>query len=277
MGLSHRLQPNDARLFFEQERLEGEFFTVAGGEVSVYSSRSPAKETPNEDAAAVIATGNGSAVLAVADGLGGMPAGQQASSVAVECIAHAVHAALEEEHDARWGILNGFERANEEVLALGVGAGTTLTVVEVTNRSVRAYHVGDSFMLVTGQRGKLKLQTIPHSPVGYGVESGLLDEMDAMYHEERHVISNMIGSSDMRIDVGLPLELAPRDTLLLASDGLSDNLHTDEIVSLVRKGALRRITRELASSTLDRMTGGGRGEPSKPDDLTFLIFRLSPK
>lgn len=274
MGLSHRLQPNDARLFFEQERLEGEFFTVAGGEVSVYSSRSPSKETPNEDAAAVIATGSGAGVLAVADGLGGLPAGQQASSVAVECIAHAVNAALEAGQDARWGILNGFESANEEVLSLGVGAGTTLTVVEVADRAARTYHVGDSFVLVTGQRGKLKLQTIPHSPVGYGVESGLLDEKDAMYHEERHVISNMIGSSDMRIDVGLPIELAPRDTLLLASDGLADNLHTDEIISVVRKGPLRNVTRQLASTTLDRMAGEGHDVPSKPDDLTFILFRL---
>jgi serine/threonine protein phosphatase PrpC len=274
VGLSHRLEPNDARLFFEQERLEGEFFQVAGGEVSVFSSQSPAKEAPNEDAAAVIATGNASAVLAVADGLGGLPAGQQASSVAVGCIARAVQSAMKEGHEARWGILNGFETANEEVLALGVGAGTTLTVVEVDHRAARAYHVGDSFVLVTGQRGKLKLQTIPHSPVGYGVESGLLDEEDAMYHEERHVISNVIGSSDMRIDVGLPIDLAPRDTLLLATDGLADNLHTDEIISKVRKGRLQKVTHELATTALDRMTGKCQNGPSKPDDLTFLVFRL---
>lgn len=277
MGLSHRLHPDEARLFFEQDRLEGEFFIVAGGEVSVYSSRSPAKDTANEDAAAVIGTGKEGAILVVADGLGGMPAGQQASSVAVECIAQAVHLAMEEGHDARSGILNGFEAANEGVLALGVGAGTTLAVVEVNDRTARAYHVGDSLVLVTGQRGKLKSQTISHSPVGYGVESGLLDEKDAMYHEERHVISNMIGSADMRIDVGLPIELARRDTLLLASDGLSDNLHTDEIVSLMRKGPLRKVTRQLASSTLARMTDAGDDEPSKPDDLTFLLFRLRSK
>jgi serine/threonine protein phosphatase PrpC len=267
------LRPGEARHFSEQERLEVTVFSAAGGELAVFSARSPAKETPNEDAVAVIATAEDSAVLAVADGLGGAPAGQHASTVAVESIEEAMRQALKEGHDARWGILNGFERANERVLALGVGAGTTLTVAELSGRSVRAYHVGDSFVLVTGGRGKSKLQTIPHSPVGYGVESGLLDEKDAMHHEERHIVSNAIGSSDLRIDVGLPLDLAARDTLLLASDGLSDNLHMDEIVATVRKGPLRRAARSLAGRALDRMKGGGQGEPSKPDDLTFIIFR----
>ena len=59
----------------------------------------------------------------------------------------------------------------------------------------------------------------------------------------------------------------------LASDGLSDNLHMDEIVATVRKGPLRATTRELARQALERMEGGREGEPSKPDDLTFVVFR----
>jgi serine/threonine protein phosphatase PrpC len=271
------LELGEARLFSEQERLEGAFFLVAGGEVAVFSARNPSRETPNEDTAGVIAMAEDCAVLAVADGLGGAPAGQQASAVAVTCLVEAVRHAMREGHGARAAILNGFEAANEKVLGLGVGAATTLTVAEVSGRAVRAYHVGDSLVLVTGQRGKAKLQTIPHSPVGYGVESGLLDERDAMHHDERHVISNAIGSSDMRIDVGLPVELARRDTLLLASDGLTDNLHTEEIVAAVRTGPLGRTTRRLAEQALRRMEGGVQDEPSKPDDLTFVIFRLAGK
>ena len=274
MGLTTTLRPGEARLFSEQERLEGAFFLVAGGEVAVFSAQNPAR-APNEDAAGVIAMAEDCAVLAVADGLGGAPAGQEASAVAVTCLVEAVRYAMREGHDARWGVLNGFEKANEKVLGLGVGAATTLTVAEISGRAVRAYHVGDSFALVTGQRGRTKLQTIPHSPVGYGVESGLLDEKAAMHHDERHVISNAIGTSDMRIDVGLPVELARRDTLLLASDGLSDNLHMDEIVATVRTGPLRETTRRLAERALGRMEGGSQGEPSKPDDLTFVLFRLS--
>jgi len=267
------LGPGDVRLFCEEKRLECAVDLPGGGELAIFSIRSPGKETPNEDAAAVIGMPEGGAVLVVADGLGGAPAGHSASRLAVESIEEALRHARDEGHESRWGILNGFETANERVLALGVGAATTLTVAEVSRRSVRAYHVGDSFVLVTGGRGKTKLQTIPHSPVGYGVESGLLDEKDAMHHEERHVVSNAIGSGELRIDVGLPLDLAARDTLLVASDGLSDNLHMAEIVATVRKGPLVSAARRLAEQALHRMRGAEQGGPSKPDDLTFVIFR----
>lgn len=264
---------DEVHLYFEQELLEGRFFEVAGGVLVVYSRRSPEKETPNEDAIAVIPTGVHSSVLAVADGLGGAPAGRQASLLAIQCLVRTIEEAVSEDMAIRTGILNGFESANEEVLALALGAATTLTVVEFDGRFVRHYHVGDSLVLLTGQRGKVKMQSIPHSPVGYAVEAGLLDETDAMHHEERHVISNVIGSVDMRIEVGTAVEVAPRDTLLLASDGLSDNLHMPEIVECIRKGSLEDIAENLARRARERMEGAEHGAPSKPDDLTFVVFR----
>ena len=274
MGVREKLAKDEARLFFEQEHLDDAVFSVGGGVVALHSSRSPAKDSPNEDAAGIVAAGADRTVLAVADGLGGAPAGRQASSIAINCIARAAQNALREGHELRYGILNGFEAANEEVLALGVGAATTLTVVEIEGASVRPFHVGDSFMLITGQRGKVKSQTIPHSPTGYAVASGLLDEKEALHHDERHVISNVIGSAEMRIDVGSPIELAPNDTLVLASDGLSDNLLTPEIVELVRKGPLEKASRAMARRAEKRMELADGNAPSKPDDLTFLIFRL---
>jgi serine/threonine protein phosphatase PrpC len=274
VGLTAILRPGEARVFSAEERLEGAVLEVGGGAVAVYSARSPARSSPNEDAAGVMALAEDRAVLAVADGLGGAPAGQQASEIAVRSLVETVgRASREGQESARAGILDGFETAHEAVLGLGVGAATTLTVAEISGSSCRVYHVGDSLALVTGQRGRTRLQTLPHSPVGYGVESGLLDERDAMYHDERHLVSNAIGSADLRIDVGLPVALAPRDTLVLASDGLSDNLQTDEIVELVRKGPLVRAARRLTERVRERMEGGREGEPSKPDDLTFLIFR----
>ena len=272
--MNNRLDQDKAHFFFEQELLEGKSFPVAGGVVALYTKRSPEKETPNEDAIAIIPTGPESGVLAVADGLGGAPAGQQASSLAIQCLARTVEEAVREDSAIRSGILNGFESANEEILALALGAATTLTVVEFDGRLVRHYHVGDSFCLLTGQRGKIKMQSIPHSPVGYAVESGLLDETDAMHHEERHVISNVIGSVDMRIEVGSAVEVLPRDTLLVASDGLSDNLHMPEIVECIRKGFLDSVAEELSRRARERMEGSDENEPSKPDDLTFAIFRL---
>jgi len=170
-------------------------------------------------------------------------------------------------------LLKGFEQANDKVQALGVGAGTTLAVLEIDGRLVRPYHVGDSLILIVGQRGKIKFQSIAHSPVGYAVESGMLDEDEAMHHEDRAVVSNVVGSPSMSVAVGPELTLAPRDTALIASDGLSDNLRLQEIVDRIRMGPLEEVCLALASDAKKRMHSQTAGVPSKPDDLTFVLYR----
>jgi serine/threonine protein phosphatase PrpC len=119
----------------------------------------------------------------------------------------------------------------------------------------------------------VKWQTIPHSPVGFAVEAGVLDEEEAMHHEERHVVSNVVGSAEMRIEIGPEIRLAPRDTVVLASDGLLDNLTMDEIIARVRKGRLDKAVRRLAVDTRRRMTCPEEGQPSKPDDTTIIAYR----
>lgn len=173
----------------------------------------------------------------------------------------------------RTAIMNGFETANQSVRDLGVGTATTLAVAEVNDGAVRPYHVGDSIIIVVGQRGKIKLQTVSHSPVGYAVEAGVLDEFEAMHHEDRHLVSNVIGMPEMRIEVGSTVHLAPRDTLLLASDGLFDNLHLGEIVESLRKGMLADVMQRLVQNARQRMSQPTAEQPSKPDDLTFVVFR----
>ena len=113
-------------------------------------------------------------------------------------------------------------------------------------------------------------------PVGVDlvvVQSGLLDEQEALHHDERHIVSNVVGAVDMRIEIGPEVELARRDTLLLATDGLLDNLTPEEIVEMVRKGPLGPAARRLAAVARARMERPEGGRPSKPDDLTFVLFR----
>ncbi len=258
---------------------EVESFEFAGGTAAVFTTRSPLKTTPNEDAAAIWPTKPDAGVLAIADGLGGHAGGEKASRVAVETIQQFVHQAAAangsngQPDQLRGGILNGIEAANQFVRELGCGAATTLALVEVEGRSIRTYHVGDSVILLTGQRGKLKLQTIPHSPIGYAVEAGMMAEEDAIHHEARHVISNVIGSEAMRIEIGPTVEMAARDTLVLASDGLVDNLLPSEIVELVRSGPLDRAVGDLVEEARRRMTSQLGAAPSKPDDLTVIAYR----
>jgi serine/threonine protein phosphatase PrpC len=126
---------------------------------------------------------------------------------------------------------------------------------------------------VTGQRGRIKWQTIPHSPVGYAVEAGLLDAGEALHHEDLHIVSNLLGAKEMRIELGATLTLARRDTVVLASDGLSDNLHLGEIVERLRMGPLIRSADAVAELGRKRMQAPSEGSPSKPDDLTFIALR----
>jgi serine/threonine protein phosphatase PrpC len=264
---------DDAVLILDRDMSEPETHRLAGGCAEVFSARSPGRQNPNEDAAALLPIDPGSAVLAVADGLGGERAGEEAAALAVRCLADALEPPARSRSLLRDAILNGFERANREVRRLPGGAATTLAVVEIQEDLVRPYHVGDSAILLMGQRGRIKLRTVSHSPVGFAVEAGLLDEADALQHDDRHLVSNVLGGPDMRIEIGSVLHLAARDTLLLASDGLADNLHTAEIIECVRKGPLGTGARRLAEDALRRMNGQAPGEPCKPDDLTFIAFR----
>jgi PPM family protein phosphatase len=145
--------------------------------------------------------------------------------------------------------------------------------VTIEGLIARMYQIGDSEAIIVGQKGKLKAQTLAHSPTGFAVEAGFLDQREALHHEERHLVSNFLGANDMRIDMGTTVDLQPRDTILLASDGLTDNIHIEEIIELTRKGPLHNAVDSLTRLASRRMTGEARTKPSKPDDLSLILFR----
>ena len=253
-----------------------EMFEMASGQMMVFTHRSPNKETVNEDCAALIPYDDNSGVLVIADGLGGLPSGSTASNIAVRRLKKSIESAAQEQTPLREAILDGIERANQDILGQGSGAATTIAIVELQQDRMRPYHIGDSMILLCGQRGKKKLQSIAHSPVGYAVESGMLDVDEAVHHEERHLVSNVVGAPDMRIEIGANRRIAKRDTLILASDGLFDNLYLDEIVEVIRKGDLQATAQELLALTRQRMHGEQTDLPNHPDDLTFILYRRKP-
>ncbi len=266
--------PEDAVIVQERDMSAPETHAFAGGQAVILSVRSPGKETANEDAAALIPYDRESGILLVADGAGGQRGGSQASSIALHELTEALEAAAREKSSLRDTILDGIEAANREITTLAIGAATTVVVAEVRGNRLRPYHVGDSGILAVGQKGKLKLQTIFHSPTGYAVEAGMLNEKEAILHDERHVVSNVIGFPDMRIEMGCEIGLSPKDTVLLATDGLFDNLRTSEIVEMLRKGPLEQAMSDIAEKARKRMQSEREGRPSKPDDLTMVGFRL---
>jgi PPM family protein phosphatase len=266
--------PEDSIVLREQDMEVPLVHAFGGGQAVLYSRRSPGKETPNEDCAALIPFDRSSGVLMIADGAGGMRGGLQASSIAVHELTAALEGAALLHTSLREAILDGIEAANREIETLGIGAATTVIVAELRGNLLRPYHVGDSGILAFGQKGKLKVQTMFHSPTGYAVEAGLLNERDALRHDERHLVSNVIGNPEMRIEMGSAIELAAKDTVLLATDGLFDNLRTHEIVELLRTGPLDGGIAELARTVRRRMEAADDRHPGKPDDLTLVGFRL---
>ncbi|MCA8940997.1 MAG: protein phosphatase 2C domain-containing protein [Planctomycetes bacterium] len=266
------MQDQVAQLYLGSNTLEPLCSPLGRGEVAVFSQPCPTIENrENEDSAAVIVISPTTWVLAVADGVGGIPGGRQASARALEVFARRVQRIEETTSLLREAILDGFDEANRAVLALGTGGCTTLAVAAIERDRIRCYHVGDSAVLVVGQRGRLKHLTVAHSPVGYAIESGMLDEADAMNHADRHLVSNVLGSDQMKIEIGPKITLAARDTVAIASDGVLDNISIDQFSTLVRNGPIAKAARELAKTTLDRMRQ--TEEPNKPDDTTFVIYR----
>lgn len=273
---------------------------IGNGEAAWISMRSPAKTTENEDSVAAFAINERRGLLVVADGLGGHRGGKSAAQAAVRGLKRTFRTSAQQsvpteiiisgglkvpigqrqeltDTDYRSLILDQIETTNQRLLKNGTGAATTLSLVEICDQRVRSYHVGDSPILIVGQRGQIKHETISHSPVGYAVEAGLLTEQEAIYHENRHLVSNVVGARDMSVELGPWVQLAPRDTVLLASDGLFDNLLTVEIVDRIRAGSLQQGVQDLANLALDRMCLPQQLLPSKPDDLTILAYRqLSP-
>jgi serine/threonine protein phosphatase PrpC len=246
--------------------------SFASGTACLYTFRCPGNNAVNEDAVALLPIDSKCGVLAVADGLGGSPAGEEAAALALTSLKNALVKGSDA-RDLRIPILDAIEDANRKLQEQGLGSATTLVVLEIRDARVRPYHVGDSGIWILGGGGRIKYQSIPHSPVGYGIEAGVLDEAQAIEHEDRDVVSNMVGHPSMRIEVGPAIELAQRDSVLLASDGLFDNLFSDEIIEIVRKGPIDDVTRTLAQEAVERMSSPQKGQPSKADDLALIVYR----
>jgi len=276
MARINREPLNQVKKFVGENKPQCFVSNIANGSIAMCTSRSPDKTSQNEDALAVIPVSEDSSVLVVADGAGGMRGGEQASAIAIESLIDAVKQIGKDKSELRDAILNGIENANARIMALGIGAATTISVVEQVGMTIRTYHVGDSEIIIMGQRGRLIHQTIPHSPVGYAIEAGLINADEAMHHAERHFVSNILGNAEMHIAIGPSITLAKYDTVLLSSDGLTDNFSIEAIVNIARKGRLSATIRKLFKQTLAHMQPQEELLEYKPDDLSIIAFRPYP-
>jgi serine/threonine protein phosphatase PrpC len=277
MGLKQPSFALDNKLILTEQDMERlQHYHLAGMDVVIYSRRSPDKLSANEDALALIPIQDDSFVALVADGVGGQRGGTQASQTVVDGLGKSLKDCSAE--NLRNAILDGIELANHQIQALGLGAASTLALLEVNRNLVRPYHIGDSEILIVGQKGKIKLHTLSHSPSSYAVEAGIIESHEAMLHEERHLVSNLLGYEDMRIELGAQIKLNRYDTALVASDGLFDNLSIQEIADITRKGPLPIAMQNLVALSLERMHHEGDADtPNKPDDISIILVRQHGK
>ncbi|MDJ0975065.1 MAG: protein phosphatase 2C domain-containing protein [Planctomycetota bacterium] len=261
----------DAHLFLKVDLDEPLEFQFCGGRVVLFTHKSPVREGPSQDGAMLLHVEGERGLLVVADGAGGHEGGERAAEAAL--LALQAQMGADPDRAFRERVLSGFEHADRAVTELRIGAASTLAAVAVGPEGARSYHVGDSGVLIVGQRGRRKHESISHSPVGYAVEAGVIGEAEALHHEDRHLVSNMLGAEGTHISMSSVLPVALRDTVLVASDGLFDNVHVDEVIERIRKGPLLKAGRALQSLVQRRMQGGTETRPSKPDDVTFLLYR----
>ena len=259
----------------KKELKRAKSYNCGPGNISIFSRSSPNNNKANEDSVGVIPIDDSTAILMVADGVGGHVHGKEASMLVLTEIRKAVARVRKKGGSLREGILSGIEKANIHMQKKLVGSASTLAIAEIQEHSLSTYHVGDTEIITTDSAGNIIYQSIAHSPVGYAVEAGMLDEEQAIMHDERHLVSNVVGDADMHIDVSTNIELKPDETLLIATDGLFDNLQKSEVVEIIRAGELDECGQLLVKSATERMFEQKTDQPSKFDDLSFILFRTT--
>lgn len=264
-----------SNIFSKQSFDEPRLHETPGYELAYFTTACPTTDEINEDSIAFFDISESRIVLAVADGAGGYPTGEEASHCLVSMVGEKLESVDKKSLEGfRNPILDGIEAANASLMELGTGAKTTATVCEIVDGRFRSYQVGDSGALVCGQKGKEKFRTVFHSPVGYGVEAGLIGEEEALSEPDLNMVANIVGDRDMAIEIGPVVNLDERDSILVASDGVFDNFTGTDLAEMIRTGSILEAGEQIVGFFRERLASDPEAKRTKFDDLSFFIFRL---
>ncbi|MFE7844672.1 PP2C family protein-serine/threonine phosphatase [Microbacterium sp. NPDC057407] len=209
----------------------------------------------NQDAAFVAPWG-----CAVADGVGGGPAGDLASAALVHRLAAGRAGPVDAEslavsvRAANWDL-----RAHVERDPSLHGMATTFTGLFVSDDdSLLLAHTGDSRAYVL-RGGLLTQQTRDDSYVQVLIDRGLVAPDAAASHPRRNLITASLSGSERDGVVVAEHAASHGDRWVLCSDGLSDYLPQDAIAAAVRGGdaaeaASAAVSLALESGTRDNVT-----------------------
>ena len=211
-------------------------------------------------------------VMVLCDGMGGEKAGEVASALATDSFIEYAQQRFSEPEPplavdvareaAAWANLQVYDRASRDDECSGMG--TTLVAAVITEDDTVIVNVGDSrcYWLAEGQ---LQQVTRDHSLVQEMVDQGMIGSQEARSHPRRNIITRAIGlERRIRSDV-FRIDLRDGDTLLLCSDGLSNQVSDREIAgALLQEPEEKSAGEKLVSLALER---------GAPDNVTVLLLR----
>jgi len=203
-------------------------------EIAGITDRGPVR-TQNQDVwDARISTDGRSAVLALADGMGGHRGGLESAEAAVTAAMGELTEA-ELVHDAEGMLRKAVAAANDAVAvareSIGGNPGTTLVLAIIEGDHATVANVGDSRgYLVSG--GTARQLTDDHSWAAGQVRLGILSEAEARHHAKRNLIERAVMGDPVEADI-FEVDANPGDVLLLCSDGLWEPLSDPALGAIV--------------------------------------------
>ncbi|WP_430780075.1 PP2C family protein-serine/threonine phosphatase [Actinoplanes sp. G11-F43] len=207
----------------------------------------------------------GDQLLVVADGMGGMAAGDLASRITIEAMV-SLDTRIESEHQMD-ALHQALELANgriaEQVAADPSlqGMGTTLTAVLFNGERAAMAHVGDSRAYLL-RDGRLNQLTKDDTYVQMLVDQGLIKPEEAAVHPRRAVVTRVLQGEPVT-PAYVIVEPQRGDRWLLCSDGL-----TGVVADPVLEEELRTVAdpKSCAERLIDlALRGGG------PDNITVIV------
>ncbi len=224
----------------------------------------------NQDASLTITLENNSRfyLFAVADGMGGHPAGEVASTIAISELKETVRKGLathiysESMKQLLW---TGFSKANEKICSEAKthkrhGMGTTLVAVLLNSEGKGVVaNVGDSRAYLAGN--KIIRITRDHSYVQELVDRGIITQEEATVHPQKNIVTRIIGMEGVEPDF-FEIELG-ENTLLLCSDGLTDALSVEEMRDIIIYPEKENICKNLVEAA----------KPKSSDNITVIAVK----
>lgn len=219
------------------------------------------KRELNEDSFGLLAAHS---AAIVADGMGGLSHGEDASRTVVAHFLDAAH----HDTDPEAALLKAHEQIGERSQQTGQRMGSTVVCVQLIDAVARILWAGDS-RLYLWRDDELKQITRDHSFVQEMVDRGALTVAEAEAHPNRNVVTRAIGaraSETLNID-HQELPVQAEDRLLMCSDGLCGYLDEQRIAEILgSKQAPDQACSALIRATLDETPAG--------DNVTVVVARV---